>query len=112
MTRGHNQSVVWNGLGWSDPWSSKALSDRRATYAGRFESRCTPQMVVSGSDKFVGADRARARRSIAAALVSPVEIGVLPGPCGPLATGAPSVSRGESRRSACRKSVEDHTRIP
>jgi len=61
----------WNGLGWTDPWSDAAYSDRQSLYAGAFESRYTPQMVVNGAESFVGSDDARAQRSIEAALASP-----------------------------------------
>jgi hypothetical protein len=59
----------WNGLGWSDPFSDAAFSDRQGGYAqalggGTF----TPNMVVNGAESFVGSDEARARRAVATAL--------------------------------------------
>jgi hypothetical protein len=55
----------WNHIGWKDPWSSHAYSERQAAYASRFglDSVYTPQMVVDGKLQFVGSDE---RRAIAA----------------------------------------------
>lgn len=55
----------WNHIGWKDPWSSHAYSERQAGYASRFglDSVYTPQMVVDGRVQFVGSDE---RRAIAA----------------------------------------------
>ena len=48
----------WNHIGWTDPYSSAAYSQRQNTYGNRLrlESVYTPQMVVDGSDEFVGND--------------------------------------------------------
>jgi hypothetical protein len=48
----------WNDIGWTDPFSSAAYSERQNTYGNRLrlESVYTPQMVVDGSDEFVGND--------------------------------------------------------
>jgi hypothetical protein len=56
----------WNHIGWKDPYSSHAYSERQSAYAARFGlgSVYTPQMVVDGSFEFVGSDE---RRAIAAA---------------------------------------------
>jgi hypothetical protein len=56
----------WNDIGWSDPYSSHAYSERQSAYATRFglSSVYTPQMVVDGKFEFVGSDE---RRAIAAA---------------------------------------------
>lgn len=63
----------WNRLGWTDPFSSAQMSSRQQAYAVRLriESPYTPQMVVDGSDQFVGSDAARARRSIVMAAQRP-----------------------------------------
>ena len=64
----------WNDLGWADPFSSPAYSERQASYAG---SRVyTPQMIVGGGEEFVGSDAKRARAAIArvAAEVAPTPV--------------------------------------
>lgn len=52
----------WNDIGWKDPYSSHAYSERQSTYARRFRlsSVYTPQMVVDGKFEFVGSDERRA----------------------------------------------------
>jgi hypothetical protein len=58
----------WNRLGWADPFSSPAFSQRQDFYASRAGSGAyTPQMVVDGRQELVGSDRAGALRAIAAA---------------------------------------------
>ena len=56
----------WNYLGWKDPFSQPAFTDRQRQYAKRFnlESIYTPQVVVNGSEEFVGSDEQRLRSSI------------------------------------------------
>ena len=59
----------WNSLGWADPFSSPAFSDRQsrdAAFAGT-EQVYTPQAVVDGRARFVGSDRAALDGAIAAA---------------------------------------------
>ncbi len=57
----------WEGLGWHDRFSSHQFTDRQNVYVARFklESGYTPQMVVDGSEQFVGNDVAKARSTIA-----------------------------------------------
>lgn len=52
----------WNHIGWRDPYSSHAYSERQGAYAARFglSSVYTPQMVVDGKFEFVGSDESRA----------------------------------------------------
>ena len=52
----------WNDIGWRDPYSSHAYSERQSAYATRFglSSIYTPQMVVDGKFEFVGSDERRA----------------------------------------------------
>src|SRR6204780_62241 len=52
--------TYWNGLGWSDPFSSPAYTDRQNAYSERFhlEGVYTPQMVINGAEQIVGSDRA------------------------------------------------------
>lgn len=60
----------WNRLGWVDPYSQKAFSQRQRRYAQVLKDRrvYTPEMVVNGKDGFVGSDRLRAKHRIAQAL--------------------------------------------
>jgi hypothetical protein len=52
--------TYWNALGWSDPYSSSAYTDRQDAYSQRFhlEGVYTPQMVINGTEQIVGSDRA------------------------------------------------------
>jgi hypothetical protein len=63
----------WNRLGWKDPFSAKAYSDRQQKYAKVFgeEKLYTPQIVVDGRDEINGADEAGVRRLIGAAMARP-----------------------------------------
>lgn len=63
----------WNYIGWTDPFSSAANSERQRGYAGSFglDSVYTPQMVVNGRAEFVGSDRARAEAAIEQAADAP-----------------------------------------
>ena len=49
----------WNGLGWSDPYSSEQYTARQNEYGAHFglDSVYTPQMVVNGREQFVGGDQ-------------------------------------------------------
>jgi hypothetical protein len=59
----------WNGLGWSDPFSSKLATARQNDYAQRLGKRSiyTPQLVVDGAADAVGSDRADVAALITAA---------------------------------------------
>lgn len=69
----------WNYIGWKDPFSDRAYSDRQRSYARAFGSRgiYTPQMVVNGVVGFVGSDRTRARSSIEQVLSIPAPVGLV-----------------------------------
>lgn len=57
----------WNRLGWKDPYSSSQFSDRQAAYAraiNRSNRIYTPQMVVDGSEEFVGHNLRRATEAV------------------------------------------------
>jgi hypothetical protein len=60
----------WDDLGWPDRFASPAYTSRQRAYAASFGTRSlyTPQIVVGGTDAFVGSDRDRASADVAAAL--------------------------------------------
>jgi hypothetical protein len=55
----------WNHIGWTDPYSSSAYSERQSAYGKRFQldSVYTPQLVVDGSKEVVGSDSSQARKA-------------------------------------------------
>jgi hypothetical protein len=63
----------WNRLGWSDPYSSKLLSERQGAYAASFRNSglYTPQVVVDGQAELVGSDERGVEREIASASREP-----------------------------------------
>ncbi len=55
----------WDRLGWKDPLSTEASTDRQKAYASRLSGRVyTPQIVFEGTNEMIGSDRA----AVAAAL--------------------------------------------
>jgi hypothetical protein len=56
----------WDRLGWKDPLSSEASTERQRAYAKRFNGGqvYTPQMVVEGSGDLVGSDRAAVLKAL------------------------------------------------
>jgi len=56
----------WNRLGWADPYSSAAFSERQSGYARAFkrDGVYTPQMVVDGRAEFVGSNQDKAYNAI------------------------------------------------
>jgi len=68
----------WNSLGWRDPWSSAAASERQHAYAAQLgiDQVYTPQMIVGGTSEFVGSNADRAEREIATALARPSAVDV------------------------------------
>lgn len=64
----------WDDQGWRDPFSSHALTQRQSEYVDRLhveKGPYTPQMVVDGSEAFVGSDRPQAGRAFAKELAVP-----------------------------------------
>ena len=59
----------WDLLGWRDPYSSHANTQRQEAYARGFgaEGPYTPQMVIDGAVEFVGNDARRAEQEVARA---------------------------------------------
>lgn len=68
----------WNYIGWKDPYSSAAFSDRQRAYAQAFGSTriYTPQMIVNGKTEFVGSSEAKAHRVVLDALSRPASASV------------------------------------
>ncbi|MGC2084697.1 MAG: DUF1223 domain-containing protein [Bradyrhizobium sp.] len=72
--------TYWDRLGWKDPFSLQAATDRQARYGGRFgDGSYTPEIVVDGLNSHVGSyrdeigsaiDRAKAAATTAAVKVS------------------------------------------
>ena len=58
----------WNDLGWADPFSRAAWSDRQRGYGAAFgDGRVyTPQLVVGGREHVLGSDAAAIRARVAA----------------------------------------------
>lgn len=63
----------WNHIGWTDPFSSGAWSDRQRRYAKSFGGNriYTPQMVVNGRWEGVGSNRGDISRLLERAAVEP-----------------------------------------
>lgn len=63
----------WNYLGWSDPFSAPAFSERQGNYARAFarDGVYTPQMIVDGRAEFPGGNQSKAREAIASANRNP-----------------------------------------
>ncbi len=60
--------TYWNSLGWKDPFSLAAATQRQARYGERFgDGSYTPEMVVDGRKGLVGSERGAAEAAIAAA---------------------------------------------
>ncbi len=59
----------WDRLGWKDPYSSVAATDRQRRYAALFgtDGVYTPQIVVAGTSQMVGSNRAAVGAALAAA---------------------------------------------
>jgi hypothetical protein len=56
----------WDNLGWHDRFSSHQYTDRQSQYSASLNTNgaYTPQMVVDGTDQFVGNDVTHAQRAI------------------------------------------------
>ena len=64
--------TYWNYLGWKDPYSKADFTKRQKTYSQKFGlgNIYTPQMVVNGSDEFVGSNRSSLQSSVKKGLSS------------------------------------------
>ncbi len=63
----------WNRLGWTDPFSSQAFSQRQGRYSEAFgrDGVYTPQMIVDGQTEFAGGNQGMARTAITKAAQMP-----------------------------------------
>ena len=63
----------WDRLGWRDPFSSAAWSDRQRRYAAAMGSNrvYTPQLVIGGSAECVGTDTRRLDQLVATTAAAP-----------------------------------------
>jgi hypothetical protein len=60
--------TYWDRLGWKDPFSLNAATERQARYGSRFgDGSYTPEMVIDGSVGLVGSSRAEVNAAIARA---------------------------------------------
>ncbi len=63
----------WNHLGWKDPFSSHAYTQRQEEYGRRLNTQgpYTPQIVVDGAAELLGSDGPKAVQAIAASTQRP-----------------------------------------
>lgn len=68
----------WNRLGWTDPFSAEAYSERQRAYARAVGSGrvYTPQMIVNGRTEFVGSRRTQAEQALQRALERPASAAI------------------------------------
>ena len=66
----------WNKLGWKDEFSKSEYSERQRGYRKAFENEVlyTPQMIVNGTDEFVGSDTAKIDSAIRGCLGSTTKV--------------------------------------
>ncbi len=52
--------AYWNYIGWKDPFSKEIYAEKQEKYARKFRNRniYTPQLVINGSEHFVGSQEA------------------------------------------------------
>ena len=71
--------TYWNHLGWRDPFSLEAMTQRQEAYVRRFglDSAYTPQAVVDGSTQFVGSDERAMLAAVSKAAARPkISLGI------------------------------------
>ncbi len=56
----------WNYIGWKDPYSQKAFTERQKDYSAKLglDGIYTPQMIVNGQHEFVGSNKYQIENSI------------------------------------------------
>ncbi len=65
--------TYWNRLGWKDSFSQKVFDERQYAYGSRFQKDgvYTPQLVVNGTEEFVGSRKAQTENAIKKGLATP-----------------------------------------
>jgi hypothetical protein len=60
----------WNYIGWKDPYSSKGFTARQRQYGEQMNLRSiyTPQMIVNGSQEFVGSNESESKSAVEVAM--------------------------------------------
>lgn len=60
----------WDRLGWRDPYSQEDFTTRQTAYASKQPGNriYTPQMIVNGTEEFIGSDKEKAHKYISSAL--------------------------------------------
>jgi len=68
--------TYWDHLNWRDTLSHKFCTSRQRAYARHLGKNqvYTPQMVVSGTDEFIGSNRAKALNALTAGAVQPIAL--------------------------------------
>ncbi len=71
--------TYWNKLGWKDPFSQKMFDERQYAYGRLMQSNgvYTPQLVVNGSEEFVGSRKSQTEKSIEKALSQKAEAHII-----------------------------------
>jgi hypothetical protein len=66
----------WNNQGWRDVYSSHEFTQRQGEYARIFKDQgmYTPQMIVNGSDVFVGSNQAQLQKDMNRELTIPAPV--------------------------------------
>jgi len=66
----------WNHLGWRDVFSREEFTQRQAKYARIFKDQgmYTPQIIVNGSDAFIGADQDKLQSDLNRELTTPAHV--------------------------------------
>ena len=65
----------WDRLGWKDPYSKKAWSQRQYDYANALGSQVyTPQAVINGTAELVGSDKNRLEKALQKAWQTPQSV--------------------------------------
>ncbi len=66
----------WNDLGWRDRFSSASFTNRQAAYTEKLGGNgpYTPQMIVDGTEEFVGSNARRAHEAIVKAAAQPERV--------------------------------------
>jgi hypothetical protein len=68
--------TYWNRLGWKDSFSQKIFDERQSAYASSFQKEgvYTPQLIVNGTEEFVGSRKSTTGNAIKKALAIPTRV--------------------------------------